>query len=207
MIDNFEKLNYIMKCNPSYSYYFFVALKRKKDNPDECMKDSKIIQTWIVTDYDDLEQYIDEMKKVIIGNKCRLYMCTDRKSYVKSLVSLRNDVMKLLDSALCNPNVEFSAKNYAKLLTSNSRKDSSSDKESKYWLFDIDSKSEILLNRVINCCGECYKATFETVAGYHVVAERKFNAHAELSALKYRTIGEVLVEVKENAMVLIATGF
>lgn len=207
MIDNFEKLNYIMKCNPSYSYYFFVALKRKKDNPDECMKDSKIIQTWIVTDYDDLEQYIDEMKKVIIGNKCRLYMCTDRKSYVKSLVNLRDDVMKLLDGALCNPNVEFSAKNYAKLLTSNSRKDNSSDKESKYWLFDIDSKNEVLLNRVVDCCGECYKATFETVAGYHVVAERKFNAHAELSALKYHTIGEVPVEVKENAMVLIATGF
>jgi len=208
MINNFEKLNYIMKRNLGHSYYFFVALKRRKDDPKALqIKESKTIKTWIVTDHNDLEQYVDEMKKVITDNKCRLYMCTDRKSYVKSMVSLRDDINKLLDSALCNPRAEFSAKKYAKLLTSNCMKDSASDKESKYWLFDIDSKSQALLDKIIGICDNYYKATFETINGYHIIAERKFNAHAELHALKYHTIGEIPVEVKENAMVLVATGF
>lgn len=207
MINNFLKLNHIMKSNIGHSYYFFIALKRKKDNPKECIKESKTIQTWIITDHNDLEQYTDEMKKVIADNKCRLYMCTDRKSYVKSMVTLRNDVNKLLDQALCNPRAEFSAKNYAKLLTSNCMKDESSDKDSRYWLFDIDSKSEQLLDKIINLCDVHYKATFETINGYHVIAERKFDAHAKLYTLKCHIIGELPVEVKENALVLVATGF
>lgn len=208
MINNFDKLNYIMKRDSGHSYYFFIALKRRKDDPNNVhMKESKIIQTWIITDHNNLEQYIDEMKKVIVDNKCRLYMCTDRKSYIKSMVTLRDDITKLLDQALCNQRIEFSAKNYAKLLTSNCMKDTSSDKKSRYWLFDIDSKDKALLDRVINLCNDYYKATFETINGYHVIAERKFNAHAELYALKYHTIGEIPVEVKENALVLVATGF
>ena len=134
-------------------------------------------------------------------------MCTDRKSYLKSMVSVRDEINKYLDSALSNTKVEFSAKNYIKLLTSNSMKDSSSDKDSRYWMFDIDDKDKNILDKVINICGEYYKATFETINGYHVIAERKFNANYELHALKYHTIGELAVELKDNALVLVATGF
>lgn len=208
MINNFDKLDFIMKYNIGHSYYFFIALKRRKDDPKNYLeKESKIIQTWIISSIKDLYWYIPEMKKIIEDNKCRLYMCTDRKSYIKSMVTLRDDITKLLDPALCNQKIEFSAKNYAKLLTSNCMKDTSSDKKSRYWLFDIDSKSKALLDKVTNLCNDYYKATFETINGYHVIAERKFNAYYELHTLKYHTIGEIPVEVKENALVLVATGF
>ena len=208
MINNFTKLEDIMVFNPKKSYYMFIALKRRKDDPKHYFeKESKTIQTWIISNLKDLYWYIPEMKKVIEDNKCRLYMCTDRKSYIKSMVTLRDDITKLLDQALCNQKIEFSAKNYAKLLTSNCMKDTSSDKKSRYWLFDIDSKSKALLDKVTNLCNDYYKATFETINGYHVIAERKFNAYCELHTLKYHTIGEVPVEVKENALVLVATGF
>lgn len=208
MIDNFNKLKEIMIFNPKRSYYMFIALKRRKDDPEHYLeKESKTIQTWIISSIKDLYWYIPEMKKVIEDNKCRLYMCTDRKSYIKSMVSMRDEINKYLDSALSNTKVEFSAKNYTKLLTSNSMKDSSSDKDSRYWMFDIDDKDKNTLDRVINTCGEYYKATFETISGYHVIAERKFNANYELHALKYHTIGELAVELKDNALVLVATGF
>lgn len=208
MIDNFNKLKEIMIFNPKRSYYMFIALKRRKDDLDHYLeKESKTIQTWIISSIKDLYWYIPEMKKVIEDNKCRLYMCTDRKSYLKSMVSIRDEINKYLDSALGNIKVEFSAKNYIKLLTSNSMKDSSSDKDSRYWMFDIDDKDKNTLDRVINICGEYYKATFETISGYHVIAERKFNANYELHALKYHTIGELAVELKDNALVLVATGF
>lgn len=208
MIDNFDKLNFIMKYNIGHSYYFFIALKRRKDDPKNYLeKESKIIQTWIISSIKDLYHYLPEMKKVVVDNKCRLYVCTDRKSYIKSMVTLRNDITKLLDQALCNPRAEFSAKNYAKLLTSNCMKDESSDKDSRYWLFDIDSKSKQLLDKIINLCDVYYKATFETINGYHVIAERKFDARAKLHTLKCHIIGELPVEVKENALVLVATGF
>ena len=208
MINNFDKLKDIMKFNPSQSYYMFIALKRRKDDSEHYLeKESKTIQTWIISNVKDLNWYIPEMKKVIEDNKCRLYMCTDRKSYLKSMVSMRDEINKYLDSALSNLKVEFSAKNYTKLLTSNSMKDSSSDKNSRYWLFDIDKKDKNILDKVINICGEYYKTTFETINGYHIIAERKFNANYELHALQYHTIEELPIELKDNALVLVATGF
>ena len=208
MINNFTKLEDIMVFNPKKSYYMFIALKRRKDDPKHYFeKESKTIQTWIISNLKDLYWYIPEMKKVIEDNKCRLYMCTDRKSYIKSMVSIRDELNKYLDSALVNPKIEFSDKNYTKLLTSNSMKDSSSDKDRRYWMFDIDKKDKNVLDKIIRICGKYYKATFETINGYHVIAERKFNANYELHALQYHTIGELPVELKDNALVLIATGF
>lgn len=67
-------------------------------------------------------------------------------------------------------------------------------------------------------CGQFYLATFKTKNGYHVVAKREFNGTSVISELADYAFengltkefldsqNRPLVELKENAMVLVAMG-
>ena len=69
-------------------------------------------------------------------------------------------------------------------------------------MFDVDTKDENVLKYVQEqVCGEHYLETFETKNGYHVLANKKFNANVGMdeNVAKY-------VEVKSNALVLVAMG-
>jgi len=218
---NIERL---MRFNPTKSFYYFIAIKRKKDHPELQMKESQVIKTWIVKDLRDFYgYYIPEMLEIVKLHKCRLYMCTDRKSYAKSMLSIRNDINKQLDCAIGTDKIEYSPKILNNLLQSNIMKDESSDKDARKWLFDVDTKDWSVVNVIKKLCGEHFECIFETKNGYHIVAKRKFDAYTGLLCLKSNGIARTFdkskfteedfklmeqnadkVELKTNALALIA---
>ncbi|MBR2240084.1 MAG: hypothetical protein IKO49_03835 [Bacilli bacterium] len=218
---NIERL---MRFNPNKSFYYFIAIKRKKDHPELQIKESQVIKTWIVKDIRDFYgYYIPEMLEIVKLHQCRLYMCTDRKSYTKSMLSIRNDINKQLDCAIGTNKTEYSPKILNNLLQSNIMKDESSDKNMRKWLFDIDTKDYNVVNIIKKLCGEHFDHILETKNGYHIVAEREFDAYTGLLCLKTNGIARTFdrdkfteeefkimeqnadkVELKTNALVLIA---
>ena len=223
-IINNTNIERLMRFNPNKSFYYFIAIKRKKDHPELQIKDSQVIKTWIVKDIRDFYgYYIPEMLEIVKLHQCRLYMCTDRKSYTKSMLSIRNDINKQLDCAIGTDKTEYSPKILNNLLQSNIMKDESSDKNMRKWLFDIDTKDYNIVNIIKKLCGEYFDHILETKNGYHIVAEREFDAHTSLLCLKTHEMARTFdrdkfteeefkimeqnadkVELKTNALALIA---
>ena len=204
-VDNTSKLKDVMEFKDG-AYYKFVCLVRAKDykeNPDEqvlhCMEKQEIlVKDWLVDTPERLAGTLPDMLKFTELFKCRLYMCTDRKSVLKTLKTMRDTVQKYLDPFLGNPNASCSVRVVKKVASSASNMDESSDKGGRCFLFDVDTKDKEVLKMVEEYCGSSYESTFETKSGYHVVAKRNFDAH-RWTELMYNN-----VELKENAMVLVA---
>lgn len=228
LVDNTAKLKNVMNFKQG-SYYKFVVLVRAKDykNSSEQVltsmeKQEILVKDWMVDSQEMLDKTLPDMLKYTEMFKCRLYMCTDRKSVVKTLVQMKNTVDKYLDPFLGNPNASCSVRALRKICASASNLSESSDRESRYWMFDVDTKNQNVLKFVQeNVCGEHYVETFETKAGYHVLARKKFfvgvpneykNEFDYLRDKFPQTSPLVLteyisnVDVKDNAMVLVAMG-
>ena len=205
LVDNTSKLKDVMEFKNG-AYYKFVCLVRAKDykeNSDKqvlhCMEKQEIlVKDWIVDTPERLAGTLPDMLKFTELFKCRLYMCTDRKSVLKTLKTMRDTVQKYLDPFLGNPNASCSVRAVKKVASSASNMDESSDKGGRCFLFDVDTKDKEVLKMVEEYCGSSYESTFETKSGYHVVAKRNFDAH-RWTELMYNN-----VELKENAMVLVA---
>lgn len=224
LIDNTDKLKAIMEFNPSLSYYKFVCLIREKDYKDKEMplsnkeKQEILVKQWLVDSQESLDKQLPDMLKMTDMFKCRLYMCLDRKSTMKTLVQMRNQINNYLDPFLGNDNPSCSVKAINKVIISASSVSESSDKEFRRWLYDCDSLSPSLEEYVRDDCGQFYLATFKTKNGYHVVAKREFNGTSVISELADHAFengltkefldsqNKPLVELKENAMVLVAMG-
>lgn len=206
-VDNTSKLKDVMEFKDG-AYYKFVCLVRAKDykeNPDEqvlhCMeKQEVLVKDWLVDTPEQLAGTLPDMLKFTEMFKCRLYMCTDRKSVLKTLKTMRDTVQNYLDPFLGNPKASCSVRAVKKVASSASNMDESSDKGGRCFLFDVDTKDKEVLKMVEEYCGSSYESTFETKSGYHVVAKRNFDAH-RWTELMYNN-----VELKENAMVLVAMG-
>lgn len=228
LVDNTAKLKNVMNFKQG-SYYKFVALVRAKDykNSSEQVltsmeKQEILVKDWMVDSQEMLDKTLPDMLKYTEMFKCRLYMCTDRKSVVKTLVQMRNTVDKYLDPFLGNPNASCSVRALRKICASASNLSESSDRESRYWMFDVDTKNQNVLKFVQeNVCREHYVETFETKAGYHVLARKKFfvgvpdEYESEFDYLRDKfpqtsplVLTEYIsnVDVKDNAMVLVAMG-
>ena len=207
LVDNTSKLKDVMEFKNG-AYYKFVCLVRAKDykeNSDEqvlhCMEKQEIlVKDWLVDTPERLAGTLTDMLKFTELFKCRLYMCTDRKSVLKTLKTMRDTVQNYLDPFLGNPNASCSVRAVKKVASSASNMDESSDKGGRKWLFDVDTKDKEVLKMVEEYCGSSYESTFETKSGYHVVAKRNFDAH-RWTELMYNN-----VDVKDNAMVLVAMG-
>lgn len=224
LIDNTDKLKDIMEFNPSLSYYKFVCLIRAKDYKDKEMplsnkeKQEIIVKQWFVDSKESLDKQLPDMLKITDMFKCRLYMCLDRKSTMKTLVQMRNQINNYLDPFLGNDNPSCSVKAINKITASSSSVSESSDKGVRRWMYDCDSLSPSLEERVRQECGQFYMATFKTKNGYHVVAKREFNGccvvngladYAYAMGLTHQFLdsqNRPLCELKENSMVLVAMG-
>lgn len=224
LIDNTDKLKAIMEFNPSLSYYKFVCLIREKDYKDKEMplsnkeKQEILVKQWLVDSQESLDKQLPDMLKMTDMFKCRLYMCLDRKSTMKTLVQMRNQINNYLDPFLGNDNPSCSVKAINKVIISASSVSESSDKEFRRWLYDCNSLSPSLEEYVRDDCGQFYLATFKTKNGYHVVAKREFNGTSVISELADYAFengltkefldsqNRPLVELKENAMVLVVMG-
>ena len=207
IVDNTDKLNSIMEFKEG-TFYKFVCLIRTKDYKDSdeksiltCMEKQEIlVKDWLIGSQEMLDKTLPDMLTFTNMFKCRLYMCTDRKSIVKTLKTMRDTVQKYLDPFIGNSNADCSVRAVKKICSSATNKDESSDSGGRKWLFDVDTKDKEVLKMVEEYCGSSYESTFETKNGYHVVAKRNFDAH-RWTELMYNN-----VELKDNAMALVAMG-
>lgn len=203
VINNTSKLKDIMKFEQG-SYYKFVALMRSKDykySNDQILKDMMgkeiLVKDWLIDSQEMLDKLLPDMLKYTELFKCRLYMCTDRKSIVKTLIQMRNKIQTYLDQFLSNPNTQCSTRSLRKIEMSSSSLKESSDFNGRKWLYDIDTIDPVVVDYVFKHCESKYTC-FETKNGYHVVSDRTYDAHREMLPNE--------VELKENAMVLVAMG-
>ena len=224
IINNTNQLKKVMEFNPTLSYYKFVCLIRAKDYEDGNMplsnkeKQEILVRQWFVDSQESLDKQLPDMLKMTEMFKCRLYMCLDRKSTMKTLVQMRNQVNNYLDPFLGNDKPSCSVKAINKVTASASSVSESSDKGVRRWMYDCDSLSPSLEERVRQECGQFYLATFKTKNGYHVVAKREFNGccvvngladYAYAMGLTHQFLdsqNRPLCELKENSMVLVAMG-
>lgn len=230
IVDNFDKVKNVVQWKPEQTYYKFVALIRAKDYKDgefpvllDKEKQECFVSQWLVDNEEYFERVKEDMKTVVEMFKCRLYMTLDRKSTMKTLIAARDVINRQLDSYLGVKEPQVSVKMFNKLVPSVTQLAESSDRDGRRWMFDVDTKDVNVLNVVKKLCGEFYLETFETKNGYHVVADKKFDANARLQCVKHRgklrdfdmslysnEESELLenseVEVKANSLILVAMG-
>lgn len=228
LVDNFDKVKNVVQWKPEQTYYKFVALIRAKDYKDgerpvllDKEKQECFVRQWLVDNEEYFERVKEDMKTVVEMFRCRLYMTLDRKSTMKTLIAARDVVNRQLDSYLGVKEPQVSVKMFNKLVPSVTQLAESSDREGRRWMFDVDTKDVNVLNVVKKLCGTDYLESFETKNGYHVVADKKFDANGRLLCLKNNgklakfddslfneneknLLRESEVEVKANSLVLVA---
>lgn len=230
IVDNFNKVKNVVQWKPEQTYYKFVALIRAKDYKDgefpvllDKEKQECFVCQWLVDNEEYFERVKEDMKTVVEMFKCRLYMTLDRKSTMKTLIAARDVINRQLDSYLGVKEPQVSVKMFNKLVPSVTQLAESSDRECKRWMFDVDTKDVNVLNVVKKMCGKFYLETFETKNGYHVVADKKFDANGYFNNIKnYKLFKDFIfmgindyeiellknseVEVKANSLILVAMG-
>lgn len=230
LVDNFDKVKNVVQWKPEQTYYKFVALIRAKDYKDgerpvllDKEKQECFVHQWLVDSEEYFDRVKEDMKTVVEMFRCRLYMTLDRKSTMKTLIAARDVVNRQLDSYLGVKEPQVSVKMFNKLVPSVTQLAESSDRDGRRWMFDVDTKDVNVLNVVKKLCGTDYLESFETKNGYHVVADKKFDANGRLLCLKNngklakfndslfnenekKLLRESEVEVKANSLVLVAMG-
>lgn len=206
-IDNFDVVrNHVLKFDDNSIgryYYKFVALIRSKDYLDlndqvlNCKQGARelIVHQWLVSSIDRFDDLADDMRTFVNLFKCRLYVTTDRKDVVKSMLYAKNKLNDVIDQ-LALGQLNVSTKLLDRLVNGASSVSEASDRNGKRWLFDIDTKDKAIVNDIIAACGEHFVCCVPTANGYHVLANKRFNGRA----IKLPDN----VELKENALTLVA---
>ena len=225
MISNLNVLGDLLEFNPEKSYYKFVCLVRFKDfkdNPDKMVLKAKekqeiLVKQWLIDNPKQLDELWTDMTRLTYLVKGRLYMCVDRKSTLKTLVNMRNVCSDYVDPFIFSDNSSCSVKAINKIPASCSSIDNSSDHNYRKWLFDVDTKSQSLVDYLCDYCKDYKPVVFETISGYHVIVDRKFNPYPLLATLPDKAFelrkqmewldkdNRPVVDLKENAMTLVYT--
>lgn len=225
MINNLNPVCDLMNFNPEKSYYKFVCLVRWKDfkdNPYDMILSAKekqeiVVKQWLIDSAKKFDKTWKDMTRLTYLVKGRLYICTDRKSTLKTLVNMQKQSMNYIEPFIYSDNASCSVRAINKIPASCSSLDESSDHNCRKWLFDIDCKSQSLVDYICEYCKDYFPLVFKTINGYHVVVDRKFDPRPLLDTLpdKAFELGKQMewlnpdntckVEVKENAMTLVYT--
>ena len=225
MINNLPQVAELCQFNPEKSYYKFVCLVRYKDfkdNPDKMVLKAKekqeiLVKQWLIDSAEKLDKVWTDMTRLTYLVKGRLYMCTDRKSTLKTLVNMQKSSMEYIEPFIYSDNSSCSVRAINKIPSSASSIDGSSDHKYRKWLFDIDSKCQSLVDYLCDCCKNYNPVVFETISGFHVIMNREFNPYPLMAALpnKAYEVGKQMewldkdnrpvVSLKENAMTLVYT--
>ena len=195
IVDNTSKLKDILIFKPN-TYYKFVVLLREKDGKTLLQSYNKkelIVRQWLVDSQEKLDEMLPDMitfAKLFGG---RLYVTTDRKSVYKTLFYMQDMINAYIKQMFCGSRTEISVKQLNKLLASASSSSECTDGNKK-WLYDVDTKDPKTVGEVVIHCKSNY-VCFETKNGYHIIADRTYDAHKEPLPEN--------VEVKDNGLALV----
>ena len=195
IVDNTSKLKDILVFKPN-TYYKFVVLLREKDGKTLLKSYNKkelIVRQWLVDSQEKLDEMLPDMITFAKLFEGRLYVTTDRKSVYKTLFYMQEKINDYIKQMFCGNRTEISVKQLNKLLASASSSSECTDGDKK-WLYDVDSQDPDVINAALNHCkSKC--VTFMTKNGYHIIADRTYDAHKEPLPEN--------VEVKDNGLVLV----
>lgn len=214
-LNNFDEAEQI--CNfQEGQYYKFVALARAKDFDEKhksvlTLSKNKeyFIKQWFVENKEQLEKYKPDMVALCNVLKCRLYMAVDAKSLLRTVHTMSLQINRMLVDTVENPEA-VSLRKLAKFSASASQMEVTSVHAKRKWLIDFDlDKAEnkeyiYKLMEQANVLLKPYNSVLlKTPNGYHIVCDRKMDAHSFLR--KHLEIKELpaCVEIKENALTLI----
>lgn len=176
-IDNFDLLPKIIEFKDG-TYYRFITIIRDKDNPEFFTdKDGKemIIKQWMVESEESFKRLIPFMKGLASKTGARLYMGVNRKSVIRTLITILRDTTTRIENYTLNPK-SFSTKKIGKTAISASADKSSNDSaRMKKIKLDVDTKDPSILNRALEECKLGNPVVFPTRNGYHIVADRSFD--------------------------------
>lgn len=202
LINNTETIKKALRFEGTRYYYKFLVIVRKKDYEEgECPVINKegrkevCVHQWLVSSMEDYERLLPDMLQYAELFKARLYVTLDRKDLYKTLMYIDTVVRDALNSIALGQ-TSLSCKSLNKLTNSATSVKESSSKEGKAWMIDVDTKDAGILECVKDICGKHLICVLETKAGYHVVAEKKFDPR------KYAWPEHN--ELKENALGLVA---
>jgi hypothetical protein len=216
MIDNTGKLKDFISFEPN-KYYKFVVLLREKDGKTILKSYDKkeiIVRQWLIDSQEKLDEMLPDMITFAELFRGRLYVTVDRKDVSKTLFQIKDRTNEYIKQMFFGNRTEISTKQLNKLIASTTSMAESSDKK-KVWLFDIDTKSIPVKKYVETLCGEYYLTTMETPNGYHVLAERKFNAISKMEEYNNYAFetgqqmtfldkhNKPVVDLKDNALTLV----
>lgn len=209
MIDNFTKIKELLTFKEG-TFYVFVALQRAKDfsevdrttMPLLHQNKQRLLKYWLVDNLETLDKYTQEMQAYCKAFNGRLYMCTDLKSNKKALVLLNKKVQDNLITRV------FGASTPLKLFTpamplSVLEAAECSEKDHKYWLVDVDTKNEELLNFLITATNP--KLVLDTCNGYHLLVKKDISLENLRHNVYHMLCGteRALIEIKDNALTLV----
>lgn len=202
-IDNTQEVKKLLQFDSSlYYYYKFVVLVRRKDYEEgKCPLSNKegkreiCVHSWLVSSMEDYEKLLPDMLSYVNLFQSRLYVTADRKDLRKTLIYARNAVNMSLDQLLFEQD-SVSCKSLNRIMNSASSVKETSSKDCKCWMFDVDTKDQVVLESVKKACSTHYLCTLETKSGYHVLARKQFDA-ARLALPES-------VELKDNSLALVA---
>ena len=225
MIDNTNRVAELCQFNPEKSYYKFVCLVRWKDfknNSDKMVLKAKekqeiLVKQWLIDSTEKFDNTVDDMMRLTYLVKGRLYMCIDRKSTLKTLANMQRETLNYIEPFIYSDKASCSVRAINKIPASCSSSDMSSEHNCRKWLFDVDTKCPSLVDYICEYCEDYKPVWLETINGYHVIVDRKFNPYPLLDNLpdKAFELGKQMewlnknnrpvVDLKENAMTLIYT--
>lgn len=202
MIDNFSAIPDLCHFTGDNFYKFFLMI-RKKDVGEHPLITSKsqenIIKIWLVNSEEYLNKKINEMKYLLeVIPNTRLYMCTDAKSNLKTIMTIRNNLNKVIDTALFGSK-ENLIPYISRMLSSSTSAVESSEHDFRKYMIDVDTKDENVLKSVLDNLSsitDLSPIVLNSKNGYHIVIKRAFNPSM------FKQIDNVTL--KRDAAVLIA---
>lgn len=185
-INNFDQLKQWMKFEPG-TYYKFVALVRAKDfeegkyTPVLNVKERGeiFVRQWFVDSEETLNKYKDDMINLCIATRARLYVTTDRKGVVQTVLNMQDQINGYIKQLLGNSKAPISLRKLSKFSASSSQLAVCSDGP-KYWLIDIDNtditneQMEQIVKDFEFVMGNYFPVKMKTPNGYHLLFPRTF---------------------------------
>lgn len=184
MIDNFETIENNLLQFQTGSYYKFEALVRNTDGENDlyCEGMSKtnkniLIKSWWIEDLDYYNKVKKEMRHLCDHTGARLYVTLDRKNLKKTLVAIQNQALNLMTQYYVmrgeNSSVDLATKTVARINAHASSIKESSDRETRMWMFDIDTNDFHLLETIQAACYPHSFFTLATKKGWHVCVYKR----------------------------------
>jgi len=164
MIDNFDKINKLLKFDSEDDFYHLQILKRRKENP-EIRNNAYVVKTYYVTSNEYLLNKKNEIIELCTTFNARACINLNRRSFEK----IAFQMLRKVTEQIMNKQFKHTRKAYESVCGANP---SESDKK---WIIDVDYKSMEIVKAISDLANKCrpkrHKVIdyLKTKNGFHII--------------------------------------